>query len=181
MKTFAALLATGVCLMCAPAFAGAPATPDEPITLAGARFCVGPGCADRDDDWRSGRRGDRAPHPALRLTAGPRPTGTAEVSALEREMCRHRRQRRCRHIHTWGQTLRRHFGDKQGRSGWLASFVACGIPPRSSGQEHQTVEETTLLATKCSTSGGIRPKISSFACVCLQRTTHRHVTSMPHE
>jgi len=52
MKTFAALLATGVCLMCAPAFAGAPATPDEPITLAGARFCVGPGCADRDYEWR---------------------------------------------------------------------------------------------------------------------------------
>ena len=58
MKIFAPILAATICIAAVPAFAGSLSGSDEGIRLAGARFCVGPGCdrhgwryRDRDS-WR---------------------------------------------------------------------------------------------------------------------------------
>src|SRR6266576_2202553 len=50
MKSFAPLLVCAACLAGMPATAGTLAAPDNPIVLAGAKFCVGPACVGRDRD-----------------------------------------------------------------------------------------------------------------------------------
>ena len=52
MKIFACAFAAAVTLMSLPAAAAPPAGTDDLIVQTGARLCVGPGCRDRDDDWR---------------------------------------------------------------------------------------------------------------------------------
>jgi hypothetical protein len=52
MKIFAWIFAAAISLMSLPALAGSPAGTDGSIVLTGAQLCVGPGCRDRDDDWR---------------------------------------------------------------------------------------------------------------------------------
>jgi hypothetical protein len=52
MKILVWSFAAALTLTSLPALAGPPAGTDDPVVRTGARFCVGPGCGDRDDDWR---------------------------------------------------------------------------------------------------------------------------------
>jgi hypothetical protein len=56
MKSFALLLVCAACLVGMPATAGTLTAFDNPIVLAGTKFCVGPACVSRDRDrYRHGR------------------------------------------------------------------------------------------------------------------------------
>ena len=57
MKIFAWIFAAAISLASLPALAGSPAEPDGSLVLTGGRLCIGPGCRDRDDDWRWRHRG----------------------------------------------------------------------------------------------------------------------------
>ena len=76
MKLFAPLLVCAFCVVGMPASAETLTAPNNPIVLAGAKFCVGPACVSRDRDrdrYRHGRewRGRDRDIGGRRLSARP--------------------------------------------------------------------------------------------------------------